>query len=221
MESYFLMWLLILFVGTIVGYIIVKNVLKTVVTFLFIIFLFATITIILTYSDIQEVKQELGEKQVIVLIHENQALLFGDVEKNLWSNENETVHSEIAIKQQTLENYVALKRYNAILEEGEYYKVVAINVSFYNPVQEEIQISSGVKTKTELLEILQDPTQAFEDRAEAVEILNEEVLDQEGMRYIIEQYKEGSIVIYPKTMVFRILEIIPTDWLSEEDIIEE
>mgnify|MGYP001577588884 CR=1 FL=1 len=217
MESYFLMWLLILFVGTIVGYIIVKNVLKTVVTFLFIIFLFATITIILTYSDIQEVKQELGEKEIIVLIHENQALLFGDVEKSLWSDENETEHQEITIEQNVLENYVALKRYNAILEQGEFYKVVAINISFYDPLNEEIETSTGVKTKTELLALLQNSAYTFEDRAEAVETLNQEIMDQEGMRYIIEQYKEGSIVIYPKTMVFRILEIIPTEWFTEEE----
>ncbi len=221
MESYFLMWLLILFVGTIVGYIIVKNILKTVVTFLFIIFLFATITIILTYSDIEKVKHEIGEKEVIMFIHENQALLFGDVEKNLWSDENETEHMEIPIEQEMLERHVALKRYNAILESGEYYKVVAINKSFYNPVQEEIQTSSGVKKKTELLALIENQAYSFEERAEAVETLNQEIQEQKGMRYIIEQYKEGSMVIYPKTMMFRILEMVPTDWLSEEEIVQE
>jgi len=220
MESYFLMWILILFVGTIVGYIIVKNVLKTVVTFLFIIFLFATITIILTYSDIQEVKDEIGEKEVIMLIHESQVLLFGDVEKNLWGDENDTEHLELQIEQEVLERHVALERYNAILEEGQYYKVVAINKSFYDTLQEEIQTSDGVKKKTELLALVENQAYSFEVRAEALEILNQEIQEQKGMRYIIEQYKKGSIVVYPKTMVFRILEIVPTDWLSEEEINE-
>jgi hypothetical protein len=214
------MWILILFVGTIVGYIIVKNVLKTVVTFLFIIFLFATITIILTYSDIQEVKNEIGEKEVIMLIHESQVLLFGDVEKNLWGDENDTEHLELQIEQEVLERHVALERYNAILEEGQYYKVVAINKSFYDTLQEEIQTSDGVKKKTELLALVENQAYSFEVRAEALEILNQEIQEQKGMRYIIEQYKKGSIVVYPKTMVFRILEIVPTDWLSEEEINE-
>jgi hypothetical protein len=214
------MWILILFVGTIVGYIIVKNVLKTVVTFLFIIFLFATITIILTYSDIQEVKDEIGEKEVIMLIHESQVLLFGDVEKNLWGDENDTEHLELQIEQEVLERHVALERYNAILEEGQYYKVVAINKSFYDTLQEEIQTSDGVKKKTELLALVENQAYSFEVRAEALEILNQEIQEQKGMRYIIEQYKKGSIVVYPKTMVFRILEIVPTDWLSEEEINE-
>jgi hypothetical protein len=191
-----------------------------VVTFLFIIFLFATITIILTYSDIQEVKNEIGEKEVIMLIHESQVLLFGDVEKNLWGDENDTEHLELQIEQEVLERHVALERYNAILEEGQYYKVVAINKSFYDTLQEEIQTSDGVKKKTELLALVENQAYSFEVRAEALEILNQEIQEQKGMRYIIEQYKKGSIVVYPKTMVFRILEIVPTDWLSEEEINE-
>lgn len=219
MESYFLMWLLILFAGTIVGYIIVKNVLKTVMTFLFIIFLFATITIILTYSDIQEVKQELGEKEVVILIHNDQALLFGEVEKNMWSNKTE--HKEIAGEKEYLERHVALRQYKAILEKGEYYKIVAINISFYEPLQEEIETKEGNKRKAEFIAVLENPAYSFEERAEAAEILLQGILEQEGVQYSIEQYKKGSIVVYPKTMVFRILEIVPTDWLSEEEIVEE
>ncbi len=217
MEQYFLIWFLILFLGTIIGYFIVKNVLKTVITFLFIVFLFATITIILTYSDIQEMREEYGKKEIVIILHEDQRIIFSAVERNFLSEENKTEYEEIAIEEEQVQRYVALKKYKEILDSGEYYKVFVINKSVYDILKEEIETDVGISAKIDWIMILEDDSHPFEERAETLGILNNAIIKQEGINYFITQYKQGSIIIYPKTMIFNILELIPANWIEEKE----
>lgn len=196
MESYFLMWAFVLIIGTIVCYFIVKNVLKVVVTFLFILALFVAITISLTYSDVQELKQELGEEQILYIIHKDNTLLFPVVMVNMTE--------KYSLKQSTLAesqiaSLVQQKNYRAILDNGAYYKVVAINTSAYTLDDDA------------LLRILSDTKQPFSARADAFETLHE---DENMLLFLFQGYKAGDVVVYPKTMAFRIMSIIPENWVA-------
>lgn len=190
------MWIAVLIIGTIVCYFIVKNVLKVVVTFLFILALFVAITISLTYSDVQELKQELGQEQILYLVHEDNILLFPVVMMNMTAK-----HS---LLQSTLpEGQIALwtnqKNYRAILDAGAYYKIVAINTSAYDS-QDAV-----------LLQTLGSTQNGFSSRAAAFETLHE---DKNMLLFLFQGYKAGDVVVYPKTMAFRMMSIIPENWVA-------
>ncbi len=196
MESYFLAWVAVLIIGTIVCYFVVRNVLKVVVTFLFIVALFVAITISLTYSDVQELKQELGEEQILYLVHEDTTLLFPVVMVNM--TENPSLHQSV-LEESQIAALVKQKNYRAILENGAYYKVVAINTSAYST------------DDAALLRTISDTDQLFSARADAFEELHK---DKNMLLFLFQGYKAGDVVVYPKTMVFRIMGIIPEDWVA-------
>ena len=196
MESYFLMWIAVLIIGTIICYFVVKNVLKVVVTFLFILALFVAITISLTYSDIQELKQELGEEQILYLIHEDTTLLFPVIMINM--TEKYSLHQS-TLQESQIASWTKQKNYQAILENGAYYKVVAINTSAYS--------SDDIV----LLQTLRNTNQPFSARAAAFEELHE---DKNMLLLLFQGYKAGTVIVYPKTMAFRIMSIIPEDWVA-------
>lgn len=198
MEQYFLIWLGILIIGTIIGYIIMKNVIKTLVTFLFIIFLFAAITVTLTYSDIQELKAEIAQRENVILVQENQELLFSAVQ----THEKEL--KELAIGAAEQEQWVKEENYKPIQEAGEYYKVIVMSRSIFDAVE-----------KNALVETMEDKALPFEKRAAAYETLIAALEEKEGEWHMIKEYKEGSIDIYPKTMFFRVLSVIPSRWIEK------
>ena len=196
MESYFLMWIAVLIIGTIICYFVVKNVLKVVVTFLFILALFVAITISLTYSDIQELKQELGEEQILYLIHEDTTLLFPVIMINM--TEKYSLHQS-TLQESQIASWTKQKNYQAILENGAYYKVVAINTSAYDAQD------------VALLQTMSDTNQLFSVRSDAFEELHE---DKNMLLFLFQGYKAGTVIVYPKTMAFRIMSIIPEDWVA-------
>lgn len=199
MEKYFLIWLGILVIGTIIGYIIMKNVIKTLVTFLFIIFLFAAITVTLTYSDIQELKTEIAQRENVILVQENQELMFSAVQ----THEKELKELEIPAAEQ--EQWVKEKDYKQIQEAGEYYKVIVMSRSIFAALEE----------KNGLLETMENKALPFEERAEAYETLIAVLEEKEGEWYLIKEYKEGNIEVSPKTMFFRVLSVIPSSWIEK------
>lgn len=203
MESYFLMWAFVLIIGTIICYFIVKNVLKVMVTFLFIVALFVAITISLTYSDLQELKQELGEEQILYLVHEDGVLLFPVVMVNM--TENPSLHQSI-LEEGKLASWTKQKNYQAILENGAYYKLVTVNTSAYG--------SDAVA----LLDVIGDTGQIFSTRTDAFVALHE---NKNMLLFLFQGYKAGDVVVYPKTMAFRMISLIPEDWVAsiadEED----
>ena len=196
MESYFLMWIAVLIIGTIICYFVVKNVLKVVVTFLFILALFVAITISLTYSDVQELKQELGEEQILYLIHEDTTLLFPVIMINM--TEKYSLHQS-TLQESQIASWTKQKNYQAILENGAYYKVVAINTSAYDAQD------------VALLQTMSDTNQLFSVRSDAFEELHE---DKNMLLFLFQGYKAGTVIVYPKTMAFRIMSIIPEDWVA-------
>ncbi|MFA6888804.1 MAG: hypothetical protein WC254_04895 [Candidatus Woesearchaeota archaeon] len=193
MEQYFLIWALVLIIGTIVFYVIMKNLLKTLATFLFIILLFVVITGTLTYSDFNNLKTKLEKMETGYVLEENNEPIFGAI-----------------VTEQTQTELDITKEYKEIIKDNELYKLIAINSIVYNDLPEEI----GTKSKKTLIETVKDTSASFEERAQAFNILNSAVKEQ-GIGYLFIEYKEENIKVYPKTMFFRTISIIPTTWLEK------
>ncbi len=186
MEQYFLIWAVILVVGTIIFYVIMKNLLKTLATFLFIIVLFVVVTGTLTYSDINNLQTKL-ETMETVYIFEEEVPILGVIN-------NEDDYQELVLD----------KEYEDIINQEEYYKLIIIKPEAYE----------GLYNPEEYIMIIKDPTNTFDERAEAFMTLNNAVKDK-GIKYLWYEYKKENIKIYPKTMLFRIVSIIPASWIND------
>jgi len=185
MEQYFLIWALILIIGTLVFYVIMKSFLKTLATFLFIILLFVVITGTLTYSDFNNLKTKL-EKMETAYIFEDNIPIFAMIKNN-------EAYQELALSSD----------YEEIRTQGEYYKVIVIKPGAYEVLHNTEQY----------METIKDSTKTFEERAEAFNILNN-AIKSKGIRYLLSEYKKENIEFYPKTMVFKIIDIIPESWIT-------
>lgn len=190
------MWALILIVGTLVFYVIMKSLLKTIATFLFIVLLFIVITATLTYSDFNNLKTKLEKMETAYVFEDNSIPLFGMV-----TSQETTIELKINVEYEN--------EYEKIRKDYEYYRIIIIKSPIYDEIPEEIES----ETKTALLETLKDESASFTEREYAFGTLNSAVKEQ-GVYFIFKQYKEGNIKVYPQTMVFKIVSIIPYSWLE-------
>ncbi len=212
--NYFLVWVLILVIGTIILYFIVRNVLKTVVTFLFIFFLFAAITVTLTYSDIKGLKEDIQEREIVILVHDQHQYIFAFVQYHD-PKSGEKVFKPVALSDAELMQGTAEKKYDSILALGNYYKVIFLDKSLFFVLPEEFVTDNNQKTTEELFAILANKELSFEDRAAAFDTILSAFQEQQGMLYAVEQLQAGTIIVYPKTMFFRILESLPLSWVEK------
>lgn len=206
MVNYFLAWAVILIVGTIILYFIMKNVLRVVVTSLFILFLFIAITATLTYSDVQELRQDLQEKEIVFIVQDQEEYLFGLVK---YTKDDEKMVKKISLSESDLVAAISKEEYQTILEAGNYYKVILLEKSVFSVLPEEITGKMGTKTTASVFAILSDDSFSFDDRAFAFNDLLAALQEQEGMLYLLQEYQKEEVIIYPKTMFFRILESLP------------
>ncbi|MBI5073114.1 hypothetical protein HZA99_04810 [Candidatus Woesearchaeota archaeon] len=210
--NYFLTWALILVLGTIILYFIMKNVLRVVVTFLFIVFLFVAMTLTLTYSDVQSLREDIQDKEIVLIVHDQGNYLFGLVQYT--ENEEKKV-KEISLSEDDLAAAVADEHYKTILQSGSYYKVILLDKSVFAVLPSEITAGNETQATNDLFAILSDTNNSFDERAIAFSTLLSALSEQEGMFYVLSEFQNGNVVIYPKTMFFRVLESLPLSWVDK------
>ena len=212
MANYFLTWALILIVGTIILYFIVKNVLRVVVTFLFIVFLFVAITMTLTYSDIQSLRSDIQDKEIVLAVQNDGEYLFALVQYT--ENEEKKV-KQVSMSEGDVAAAITDEKYKPILASGNYYKLILLDKSVFASLPSEIISDNETKTTDELFAILSNRALSFDDRADAFSTLLSALEEQEGMFYVLQKFQDGRVVIYPKTMFFRVLESLPISFVEK------
>jgi hypothetical protein len=205
MLSYLLLWVLVLIIGTAVCFRILHSIAKTAAIIGFIAILFVAITVGITYSDIQELKEELKVQEQVILIHNKGEVTFSTVQKG-WGEANE--YKQVPMTDEEIQKAVKKERLKYIKTIDSYYKVILADREIFS------ELDSAA------LNIIEDSSMNYEERTEAYNILQGELLQEKGLIYIVQEYKEGNIIIYPKTMFFRVIEVIPDNWtqklMSEE-----
>ncbi|PIN79428.1 hypothetical protein COV16_04370 [Candidatus Woesearchaeota archaeon CG10_big_fil_rev_8_21_14_0_10_34_8] len=194
MLSYLLIWIIVLIVGTIICFKILKSIAKTLVIAGFILLLFFAITTTLTYSDMQELKQELADRENVYFIQTDNNLVFSTAQYG--EEYKELIIDNVEFNEEYYED---------LLNSNDYYKIIIINTIIYDPLEE----------KTALLSIVSDSSMPFEARADALDELNKNLKEQEGTHYLIQEYKNKSIEVYPKTMMFWLIGTTPQTWLNK------
>lgn len=211
MVNYFLLWALILLVGTIVLFFLMKRILRVVVTILFIVFLFVAITITLTYSDVQNLRADIQDKEIVLIVHEQGEYLFGLVQ---YTENQEKKVKEISLFEDDIAAAIARENYKYILSAGNYYKVILLNKSVFAVLPSDIMKENDAIDKNVLFATLSNHALSFEQRAAAFSVLLSTLEEQEGMFYVFKEFQDGNVLIYPKTMFFRVLESLPLSWVQ-------
>lgn len=203
MLSYILIWTLVLVLGTILCFKILKSVLKTVAIALFIFLLFFITTLTLVYSDVQGLKEDFSEGKNIYILEENDEVLFA---VGILQEENNTKSEYQEVSMSNEELSIALKKedYKDIQESGAYNKIIVIKKEVYAPIQE----SSGLWT------LLENKKTAFSTQANAFLGLNAQLIEQEGFAYLLQEYKKENIDIYPISLFFQVLSFVPESWIA-------
>lgn len=210
--NYFLTWALILILGTIILYFIMKNVLRVVATFLFIVFLFVAITLTLTYSDVQGLREDIQDKEIVLIVHDQGNYLFGLIQYT--ENEEKKV-KQISLSEDDIATAIAAEQYKTVLQSGNYYKVILLDKSVFAVLPSEISVDNETETVDQLFAVLSDKGDSFHNRAAAFSTLLSALEEQEGMFYVLQEFQKENVVIYPKTMFFRVLESLPLSWVEK------
>lgn len=198
MDAYFLVWALIIIGGTLIFYAIAKSVLKAAATFFFILLLFLIITGTLTYSDWETVKEEWAQGIKLIIVKEQEDLLFAT------TVDADEQHEQPAETEAALEELLKQEELKSL--EEKYDKIIVIDKKAYDGVD--------VDEKAELFATMGNSALSFEERAAAFDELNT-AMEEQGRMYMLSQYKEGNIEVIPKTMVFRIVSLVPASIIEK------
>lgn len=203
MLSYILIWILVLVIGTLLCFKLLKSVLKTVAIAVFILLLFFITTLTLVYSDVQGIKEDFSEGKNLYILEENNEVLFavGVVQEE---NNTKSEYQEVSMSNEELSIVLKKEDYKDIQESGTYNKILVIKKEVYAPIQESHLVFS----------IIDDQHVAFSIRAEAFLGLNAQLIGQEGFAYLLQEYKKGNVQIYPTSLFFQVLSFIPESWLG-------
>ncbi len=203
MLSYILIWTLVLIIGTILCFKILKSVLKTVVIACFIFLLFFIITLTLVYSDVQQFKEYFFEGKNGYILEKDDEILFA---AEIFQNENKTKfeYNEVPMSNEELATALKKEDYELIVESGNYNKLIIIQNELYAPLKESALT----------LTIIEDQHAAFSARTQAFLDLNAQLIEQEGFAYVLLEYKKENIQIYPTSLFFQVLSLIPESWIA-------
>ncbi len=199
MFSYILIWALVLIIGTLLCFKILKSVLKTLAIASFIALLFIITTATLLYSDIKGLKADFSEGENLYILQEDDEVLFAMA---IVREGNTTEYQEVAMSNEEMSQELQEGNAEEIRAHGNYKRLVVIDVQTYDALE--------LQEKTALLQMIKDQYAAFPARAQAFEQLNAALLSQEGFASMINEYIKGNIEVYPKTLFFQLLSFIPT-----------
>tara|TARA_Y100000310_G_C20537940_1_gene741810 strand:+ start:90 stop:656 length:567 start_codon:yes stop_codon:yes gene_type:complete len=150
------------------------------------------------YKDAMALKGNLAQSSNIVLLEENNKALTGIILREL---------SQV-VSQKNLEQYsvyLANDDYSKIL--GSYYKFILVDMeAVLNIDQDSFTIQEQEFTKDELLVLLRSG-ENLEYRAAAFSYVFSKYLFSQNN--LLKEYKKGNIFIYPETIMFKVIKIIP------------
>ena len=226
-------WLVVVLFVVLLGFTIVKKLMKIFFLLFFILFAFSAISGYFLVKDMQDLSQNFGTGSKIALLVDDEKVLSGFVlqDKALFLDEN-----ALAGMQQDYINrdFEALK--------GENYKLFIVNVETFSELpQDTVMINDKPVEKSFLVEALQsnDPKAALSNEGviakdiESTEKKLPSIADDAGQlksalfamlfakevmqkpMFLFDQFKKGNILIYKETIVFKAIRVFPSSVFSK------
>lgn len=203
MLPYILIWTLVLVIGTLLCFKILKSVLKTLAIASFIALLFLITTATLLYSDIQGLKADFSEGENLYILQEDDEVLFA---MEIGAGENKKNPRKVAMSNEEMSQELQDGDAEEIRAEGNYKRLIIIDAHAYDALE--------LQEKTAILQMIEEQHAAFPARAQAFLGLNAKLMEQEGLAYVLQEYKKENVQIYPTSFFFQVLSLIPESWIA-------
>lgn len=222
----FIVWLLLIFAGAIIVFVLVKTAAKLVASLIsmvfFVTFLVAGVTAVWLYLDSLDYKEKFEVEDKLFLLSDGSDILTGTVISRFDSIELKHVPAD------TLDSYESKlkeEKFNEVA--GEYWKLYIIDVSAFEDI-EDAEIGKITLSKEEYTGIIygtdyspiESTTLERENAGAAVfiSLLNE--ASQKDPLFIFEAFKNGKVIIYPESMMLQTIRYIPL-WFVDRSSIKD
>jgi hypothetical protein len=177
------------------------------------IFILLAINSFFIYQDLMDLKKNFASEPKQVLLVDDNRVLTGLIidGQDIDVLENSDLNS--------LAEYIEDQNYEGAL--GENYKLMVFDISIVENMGEK-EILGQALNQDEIRETFETGTS--EEKASLFSVLlAEDILSQKNPLFFFSEYKDGNIVVYPETAIFKTVKFIPLDLFkgAAETILEK
>lgn len=171
-----------------------------------VIFVLLALNLFFVYQDFVDLRKNFGvsEKKVILVDGDKvlTALLLGEEVEPMTSRQMNEFSS-----------YLKDNNYKAIL--GDSYKLMVFDVGIISNLDTDIDDGNKVMSNDDAVMRLRSDVASAEEKAALFSvILADNILSSKNPLFFFSQFKEGNIVIYPETALFKSIKLIPVSFIE-------
>ena len=172
-----------------------------------IISLILAVNIFFVYLDFNDLRKNFGVSEKKVILKDDRGILTG-----LLLNEDAKLMTDKQLDDYS--SYLKNNNYEKIL--GDSYKLMIFDVNIIKNLDDEIVIEGQTITPNEAIKILKSKNNNAEEKAALFStILSDEILSSRNPLFFFSEFKNGNIVIYPETTLFKTMKFIPLSLMED------
>ena len=166
-----------------------------------IIFLLLAANLFFIYQDFKDLKENFSVSEKKVILADDGRILTGLL---LGEETDFMTNSQL----EDYSSYLKNSDYGKIL--GDSYKLMAFDAGIISDI-DDVELGGITITADEALSILRSDANQQEKASLFSVILADEILSSKNPLFFFSEFKEGNIVIYPETALFKTIKIMPVD----------
>ena len=172
-----------------------------------IISLILAVNIFFVYLDFNDLRKNFGVSEKKVILKDDRGILTG-----LLLNEDAKLMTDKQLDDYS--SYLKNNNYEKIL--GDSYKLMIFDVNIIKNLDDEIVIGGQTITPNEAIKILKSKNNNAEEKAALFStILSDEIISSRNPLFFFSEFKNGNIVIYPETTLFKTMKFIPLSLMED------
>jgi len=172
-----------------------------------IISLLMAVNLFFIYQDFKDLRENFSVSEKKMILKDEDKVLTGlllNEDTNLMDNEQLTDYS----------SYLKDSDYEKIL--GDSYKLMVFDVDIISNLDAEIEFLDETVTSDEAVALLKSNVTDSQEKAELFNILlADEILSSQNPLFFFSEFKNGNIMIYPETALFKTIKFIPVSLIKD------
>lgn len=161
------------------------------------------------YNDVIDLKKNFADSTKKIILVDNDKALTG-----LLLNDETKI-----IEQQEL-NKISANLANKDYEraQGESYKLMIFDIDVLSSLNDDLSMGESTISREKAISILNSSNDEMEKADLFESILGYNILTSKNPLFFFSQFKEGNIIVYPETALFKTVKIIPVGLVRETAI---
>ena len=157
------------------------------------------------YQDFQDLRENFASSEKKVILKDGDKILTG-----LLLNEDTNLMTNAQLNEYS--SYLIDSDYEKILDDS--YKLMIFDVEIISNLDDEIEIENQIFTREQLVTTLKSGNNDEKAALFSV-ILADEILSSRNPLFFLSEFKEGNIMIYPETALFKTIKFIPLSLIED------